>query len=349
MVERKNIRPTLTRFTDEDFRNKRSERDIQHDLREFIEHMPWYMLKKLREAHGAGQSQIAAEIGVSVPQYSKYENGHLLPKLEVALGIAAFFGKKGLTDLQVALHDELEKVQKEAKNIHFEVKPGSVKLHGRAAATVVNRANIVHYNTVETARVFPQEASVQITQQDNATIPTPPALADVENAYALTAPNHHMHPRYSEGDVVYVNPNIKPSEGDDVAILLTFKDRKVAILREIWKSKFEPIGPEAYYDHYEFVSWAQRDWSKMEAGFKFDSLKDFPKLIEESLKILTKSIFTLTLFSDGNVLVAGEETDHEQILHVQVHVIVGCERKRESKTAVGGYGTGAFGEGPFGG
>ena len=126
MVERKNIKPPLSRFTNEDFRNERSERDIQRDLRDFIEHMPWYMLKKLREAHGAGQSQIAAEIGVSVPQYSKYENGHLLPKLEVALGIAAFFGKKGLTDLQVALHDELEKVQKEAKNIHFEVKPGSV-------------------------------------------------------------------------------------------------------------------------------------------------------------------------------------------------------------------------------
>jgi len=32
-----------------------------------------------------------------------------------------------------------------------------------------------------------------------------------------------------------------------------------------------------------------------------------------------------------------------------VRLIVGCERKRESKTAVGGYGTGAFGEGSFGG
>jgi transcriptional regulator with XRE-family HTH domain len=327
----------------------RDQHEKRRALDDFIKDMPWYMLKALRRAQNAGQSEIATEIGVSVPQYSKYENGHLKPNLEVALRIASFFGKQGLTDLQVALHDELEKIQQQHKQVHhLKADPGSFKFHASAKATV-DQSQMLFYSKVEESALFPQEESVQITDKNPVLVPRPPILSGVENAYALIAPNHHMHPRYSEGDIVYVNPKIKPSEGDDVVITLAFGKQKIAILREVWKYKTERLAMDAEYEHYEFVSWAQRDWSKMEAGFKFSSLKEFPQLIEESLKILQKSIFTLTDVTTGTVLVAGAEKDHATITEFQVHVIVGCERKRESQTAASGYGAGTFGEGSFGG
>jgi len=326
----------------------RDQHEKRRALDDFIKDMPWYMLKALRRAQNAGQSEIAAEIGVSVPQYSKYENGHLKPNLEVALRIASFFGKQGLTDLQVALHDELEKIQQQHKQVHhLKADPGSFKYYGNAITA--EKSQMPFYGEVERATAFPQEQSVQLANKNSVMVSKPPILSDVADAYAVVAPNHHMHPRYSEGDIVYVNPNIRPSEGDDVVITLTFGKQKIAILREVWKYKYERLHIDAEYDHYEFVSWAQRDWSKMEAGFKFSSLEDFPQLIEESLKILTKSIFTLTDVSTGTVLVSGAEQEHETITDFNVHVIVGCERKRESQTATSGYGAGTFGEGPFGG
>ena len=66
------------------------------------------------------------------------------------------------------------------------------------------------------------------------------------------------------------------------------------------------------------------------------------------LNLINKHWINITC-SKCTVLVSGAEQEHEKITDFKVHVIVGCERNRESQTAASGYGAGTFGEGPFGG
>ena len=342
MVERKNIKPILTRFSDDDF-NKRSERAIQDDLDEFLSNMPWYMLKKLREEYRAGQSQIASEIGVSVPQYSKYENGHVIPKLEVALGIASFFGKKGLTDLQVALHDELERVQQQAKQVHHvKADPVSFKFHASAKATV-DRKRIPLYSIVDTPRVFSIEQTVQIIPDEAELITTPPMLAGIEDAYAMVVPNHHMHPAYGEGDTVFVHTGRIPANGNDVVVRLTFEDREIAFIRSIWdtNARDSKEGEQVFFD---LISYAQRDVAKMHAAAQVGDPNDLGAIIEIAAQRVKSNLWTLTGFKDGRNVIAGTGLALPKIIDATVDVIVGCQRKMGSE-----YGRGKFSEGPFGG
>ena len=61
-------------------------------------------------------------------------------------------------------------------------------------------------------------------------VEAPPYLNGVENAYCLVMPDEMMEPRYRQGDVLYVNPEIQPIRGDDVVVQLAYKDRLIAVI-----------------------------------------------------------------------------------------------------------------------
>ena len=46
-------------------------------------------------------------------------------------------------------------------------------------------------------------------------------------------PDIMMEPRYRQGDVLYVNPEIQPIRGDDVVVQLAYKDRLIAVVGEL--------------------------------------------------------------------------------------------------------------------
>lgn len=51
-------------------------------------------------------------------------------------------------------------------------------------------------------------------------VPKPPGLQNAKDIYALYVANDSMYPRFSSGEVFYVNPHRVPSIGDDVVIEL---------------------------------------------------------------------------------------------------------------------------------
>lgn len=71
--------------------------------------------------------------------------------------------------------------------------------------------------------VFGQAAGAvagQLTMTNEAIeyVVAPAALENVRDAYALIVTGSSMEPRYSAGDVIYINPNRPPKPGDHVVI-----------------------------------------------------------------------------------------------------------------------------------
>ena len=197
-------------------------------------------------------------------------------------------------------------------------------------------------------------------------------LQGKSGAYALTVKNSDMDPRYSEGDTVFVDPNLPPVVEDDVVITLHFANSRVAIIRQIHSIHIdEPAG----YCAFEFDAINDRwmalynagvnDTEMLQRGQDPDGYWDegdnyFASYIKERRLLIDMDDF-------GNVKkVKGESgSANEKVLKADVHVIVGLERKLVSlatrnagqnyrmKAGTGKFkmtfGKGSFGSGPFGG
>jgi hypothetical protein len=81
------------------------------------------------------------------------------------------------------------------------------------------------------AKDFPYQDGVLVDNPD--WIEGPPVLRNVPDAYAVVMPDISMEPRYREGDILFVNPEIYPTRGDDVVVQLKYKDRTICIIREV--------------------------------------------------------------------------------------------------------------------
>lgn len=355
MADKEYVQPKLSWMSDEnkELRDWVERHDID-EIDDFIEQMPWKMLKNLRIEQQLKQPEVAKAVGISVPQYSKIENGYFFPKRNVALMLATAFGKGSIVELAAALNDELrgkmlesqEAIRKKhslisAETVNFNVDVGQAEMK-------VERHRMPLHSLVDTPKVFAQEQTVQILSDDVTLIPTPPMLVGIEDAYAITAPNHHMHPRYSEGDTVYVHPGLRPQEGDDVVITLRFADREIAFIREVWSVKEQTNNTDKDFVSYELVSWAQRDFAKMKASMEIDSINQLGDMVEEAVKVLDRNKMALLLFADGKAALTGSDSSDGQIDLAKVDVIVGTERKRAGSYGRGKYGGGAFGGAAFG-
>ena len=73
---------------------------------------------------------------------------------------------------------------------------------------------------------FPQGDGVVIRPATaQAQIRKPSFLEYSDKAYAITTYSEAMQPRYSNGDILYVDPTLTPMKGDDVVLLFQLKDR----------------------------------------------------------------------------------------------------------------------------
>lgn len=59
----------------------------------------------------------------------------------------------------------------------------------------------------------------------------PPEVQNVPKVYAVVMPSSVMEPKFREGDVLYVDPELSPNYGDDVVIKLFCAERAVLLLR----------------------------------------------------------------------------------------------------------------------
>ena len=213
---------------------------------------------------------------------------------------------------------------------------------------------------------------VWINDQWATSIPTPSMLQGKSGAYALTVINSDMDPRYSEGDTVFVDPNLPPVVEDDVVITLHFAERSVAIIRQIHSIHIDEPGD---YCAYEFDAINDRWMALYNAGVNDTEMLqrgNDPDVYwdegDNNFEHYMKERRLLIGMDDlGNVKkVKGESgSATEKVLRADVHVIVGLERKPISlstrnagknfrmKAGTGEFkvtfGKGGFGSGPFGG
>lgn len=321
----------------------------------FVMEMNWRQLSSLRGKQKLGQRAIADAIGVSVPTYSKIENGKQMPSRAQAVNLAGAFGFKGsVIDLAAALDQELRDVMeqsswaaldrlKRAKQQNHALEANSPTMAWTApeVTMTVNRKRIPFYTIVDKPRVFSIEQTVQIIPDEAELITTPPMLAGIDDAYAMIVPNHLMHPAYGEGDTVFVHTGRIPQNGDDVVVRLTFEDREIAFIRSIWdtNARDSKEGEEVFFD---LISYAQRDIAKMHAAAQVGDPEDLGAIVELAAKLLKDNYWSLVGYEDGRNVIAGTGLALPKITDATVDVIVGCQRKMGNE-----YGRGKFGSGPY--
>lgn len=331
-----------------------SQQDVDY-IDEAIGEIKWQQLKTLRANLKAGQSDIAEKIGVSVPTYSKIENGKQIPNRNQAMKLAEAFGYgTSILELAADLDEQLRQVvmnsgiaaldrlkKAKHKNYELEAEPATMKWTSADVKMTVNRKRIPHHKIVDTPKVFSIEPTVQIIEDEADLISTPPMLVGIEDAFALTVPNHLMHPAYGEGDIVYVHTGRLPQNGDDVVVRIEFEDREIAFIRSVWDTNCnkETDGLPYFFD---LISYYERDAAKMAAVAQVGDPNDLGKIVDVASEILRKNVWTLTGTKGGTDTLAGTGIALPKIINSDVHPIVGCQRKMGNP-----YGQSKFGEGPF--
>lgn len=153
-------------------------------------------------------------------------------------------------------------------------------------------------------------------------IDCPPVLRNVQDAYALFMPDHNMEPRYRQNDILYVNPEIFPTRGDDVVVELKYKDKAIMIVREVIDMQnVAPENSEEEIPSYNVISLADKE-SLMHANYPMDeNLRSMGSMHNPWALLLSNSeIFTISGY--------GADPETGDALTVDVHPIVGTQRAR---------------------
>lgn len=94
-------------------------------------------------------------------------------------------------------------------------------------------------------------------------IECPPYLRHEEDAYAVQLWDAQMEPRYRAGDILFVNPNVRPRAGEDAVIQIrhksedTLKHRWIGLVREIVRADYEyHVGRDGNSDAEQALIWA---------------------------------------------------------------------------------------------
>lgn len=278
-----------------------------HDFRE----VDFRGLKQLRQVSknpdtGKAYTQIemAAKVGIKQQSYSQIESGLTKnPKPEVVKNIALALGSV-VSDLI----DALPKTKKE-------------QLPKRK---VREQVVIPKYHHAYQPKGFPYNDSLLLENPDSTE--AIPSLRHVLGAYAVVMPSDTMEPRYRRGDVLYVNPELQPYYGDDVVLLVRYKNRTVGVVRELLNQ--EPVYNEEPDPKQSvgLISLKDKEKFSLKRDNKYiDYLDDYLHLSEKA------DWFVL----DEEELHGGEieddfpdDGDPNAILAITAHVIVACEKQR---------------------
>lgn len=178
-------------------------------------------LKRRRKAARLTQEKLAELMDKSQPTIQRWESGTTEPSLPDMRRLAEIFG----VPLAELMDDRLPPTplpERPAANARMaEVSmpfrhemPRDLPVHGTAWA-----ADLILNNNDEVVTIGRMELS-GVTD----TVRRPPALIGNPRAYAIYVEGDSMEPRWSAGDLVFVDPRRPPSPGDFVVVQLREAD-----------------------------------------------------------------------------------------------------------------------------
>jgi transcriptional regulator with XRE-family HTH domain len=254
------------------------------------------------------QGEIAAKAEIQQQTYSKIELGDTYnPSREIVQKIAAAFSRS-YTELLNAMP------VREARKQEFA------------------RQYIANYSQPYSPRGFEYDDGVLKNKANQ--IEEPHFLRNC-NGYAVTVPSDTLLPRYKQGDILFVNPEIEPERGDDVCIQLAYKDRTICIVREVIDKQpyNSPVGAKAwtygtiqpymkdYYLRKNFTEQNFNDWIE-ETQILLPSCEGFLAGDDEEEEVLDEH--ELEYWKDW-------EPDPAMPVDIRIHTVVGSQKHRSPR------------------
>lgn len=162
-------------------------------------------LRKLRDAAGLSQAQVAEKLGVNQAEYSRIEKG----RRRVGQHMKTLSEILKATDEQILSADQYQPTQM----------PEDVPVF---------------------ALPEPDGESVRFDMAMASKIARPPLLKDAQNAFGMFNCGEAMSPRLRHGDFLFCDPQEKARDNDICALIIERGNRQVAIVREslgggVWK------------------------------------------------------------------------------------------------------------------
>ena len=162
-------------------------------------------LRKLRDAAGLSQAQVAEKLGVNQAEYSRIEKG----RRRVGQHMKTLCKILKATDEQILSADQYQPTQM----------PEDVPVF---------------------ALPEPDGESVRFDMAMASKIARPPLLKDAQNAFGMFNCGEAMSPRLRHGDFLFCDPDEKARDNDICALIIERGNRQVAIVREycgggVWK------------------------------------------------------------------------------------------------------------------
>ena len=177
------------------------------------DHVNWRGLRDLRITAKLTQKQIADRAKITQSYYSKIELGDVRSPDDIVIGLIAAAFETTTSDL-------LSVLPRKDPSKAAEAVPQAPTLR-----------YIPKYNKSGKPKGFDFDDGVLMDSSD-LTI-APPIVQNVPNAYAVVMPTSDMEPKFREGDVLYVDPELSPFYGDDVVIKLSYGERTILLVREL--------------------------------------------------------------------------------------------------------------------
>lgn len=197
------------------------------------------MMGAARRRRGLTQQQVADELGVKRPTVSQWENNLEKPGRERLLAFADLCGvtieqltKNGIDDVTIPPKATgatiSEATAADVGELRFQEMPRNVPVLGTAAGggegDFILNGDIAEY------------------------VRRPPGVANAPQIFAVWVTGDSMHPRYTEGDLIYVHPGRRPKIGDYVLIEMvpTTDGSRPAFIKRLLRRSEEAIVVEQF-------------------------------------------------------------------------------------------------------
>lgn len=361
---------------------KRNDQADQNDLpTSYYLRLPYTKLSLLRKERSVTQKELSKRLGITQGTLSHIETGRMTVPVELANKLSAAFDFQNPKELLENLWARLDMPVDGKTLMHkmgiidhgsFGVVGSNVNFKTNGVTTgdpkfgkpLLSEAKIPRYSYDQGIYGYDKlNSGTRISENFDSMTP-PPILQHIDGAYMLEIHSNEMSPKYTNGDVLMVNPTLPPIEGDDVAIQLHLADKTIAVVRHLETLQFsEDIEGDDKLTNYHLTCW--RDYfdvnfelgrADIDADMHGESLdieaEGSEMLDERSMKISLKSDGTvvsidgqtearriipqkLPLLNDDNQLsaIVNEASEMEanaSILKASVHVIVGSYHKQRS-------------------
>jgi len=249
---------------------------------------------------------------------------------------------KGKSDHHV-LEAETGKFVVDGSDVEMKLKQGIGSLRPKRGRSLLNMefkkdhvplgqspSEVMPVYKQEAPRDFELWGSVTSLRQETTAIP--PMLTGVTGPYAVQLHTNHMAPRYSSGDLVYVNPSLPPYYGDDVSVQLLKDGVLYSHITRIVRMETVEDKLGNTWTGYGCIAIADENSAHQDALYHRHGQDAF----EDDRDGLTDWFYTCTQPQFADIsrgmldYPEGIEGGENRLIALDIHVVVGCERKRVS-------------------